>query len=204
MSADVVVKPARFPSFLLVEEPVPAPRVRSTAEQTDAVLAAARREGVARGREEGRTEALAAWAGRLTALAAALEEAIGAARAERERLAAELVDVVPRVAIQLAEKVIERELADRGSAVRTAVDAVVRRAVRGGAVTIRVAPDIAEALGAWRADDQRAAALVDAPIVADAALRPGEWMVESEHGLLDGRLATQLEEAARILTGADA
>jgi flagellar biosynthesis/type III secretory pathway protein FliH len=206
LSAETVVKPARFPSFPELEERDPLlTRPRSAAEEAEAVREAARCEGLAHGRQEGRAAALADWAPRLTALASALEEAITVARAERERLAAELVETVPHVAVQLARKVIERELADGEDAVRAAVAAVARRLAQGGGSIVRVAPDVAQALDAWRGEgDQAAAALAGVVIQADEGLRPGEWMIETEGGVLDGRLATQLEEAARILTEADA
>jgi flagellar biosynthesis/type III secretory pathway protein FliH len=205
LSAETVVKPARFPSFPELEERDPLPTgPRSAAEEAEAVREAARREGLARGHQEGRAAALADWAPRLTALAAALEEAITVARGERERLAAELVETVPHVAVQLARKVIERELADGEGAVRAAVAAVARRLAQGGGSIVRVAPGVAHALDAWRDQGDEAAALAGVVIQVDEGLRPGEWMIETEGGVLDGRLATQLEEAARILTEADA
>jgi len=205
LSAEAFVKLARFPSFPPDEwEPAPPVRPLSPAEEVDAAREAGRLEGLAHGRQEGRAAALAEWAPRLSALAAVLEETIAAARAERERLAAELTETVPQVAVQLARKVIERELIREEDALRSTVDAVARRLAQGGAAVVRVAPDVAQALHAWRGDGDQGAALAGVSIHADDGLGRGDWIIETDDGFLDGRLATQLEEAARILTEPEA
>jgi flagellar assembly protein FliH len=205
LSAEVVVRSVRFPSFSFVEEPAPAPPALPTAVQELATAReAGHRDGLARGHEEGRAAALAEWAPRLEALAAALEQATAVARAERERLAADITETVPRAAVVLARKVIERELADGGAALRAAVDPVVRRLAQGGATAVRLAPDVAEALVAWREEGDRPSSLAGVTIHADASLGRGDWIIESDGGLLDGRLATQLEEAGRLLTEPEA
>ena len=43
-----------------------------------------------------------------------------------------------------------------------------------------------------------------AELALKVTLRPGDWIIESDGGILDGRLAVQLEEAARILMEPDA
>jgi flagellar biosynthesis/type III secretory pathway protein FliH len=159
------------------------------------------KEGVARGREEGRAAALAEWSSRLAALAAALERTIASVGAERSRLAAEVAETVPAVAVRLARKLIERELAGGEDAVRRALDPVLRRLAQSAVTAVRVAPDVAQALEAWRGD---ASALAGVAIHADGTLSPGDWIIETDAGFLDGRLATQLDEAARILTEPDA
>ncbi len=199
MSVEPAVRRAWFPTFQAAEiaevsEPTPI-------EDAARVREAARRDGLARGREEGRAAAVAEWAPRLAALAAALEQAAARLTAERARLAAELAETVPAVAVRLARKVIERELADGEDAVRCTIDPVVRRLAQGAAAAVRVAPDVAEALAAWRRDG---AGLAGVTIHADGTLGRGDWIIETDDGVLDGRLATQLDEAARILTEPDA
>jgi flagellar assembly protein FliH len=203
--ADTVIRDVRFPTFPSIDDVVakvlPLP---TAAAQADAAREAARREGLLSGQEEGRAAALADWAPRLSTLAAALEQAIATAHAERERLAAEISEVVPHVAVLLARKVIERELADVEAAVRSAIQSVTRRLADGGVVAVRVAPDIAEALDAWRRDGDGPTALGGITIHADEALNRGDWIIESDGGFLDGRLATQLEEAGCLLREAAA
>ena len=158
------------------------------------------REGLARGREEGRAAALAEWGPRLAALAAALEHVTTAAAAERGQLAAELAETLPAVAVRIARKIIERELMDGEHALRAAIEPVVRRLAHTAATAVSLAPDVAEALDAWRGEN---AALGGVTIRADGTLRRGDWIIETEAGFLDGRLTTQLEEAARVLTEPD-
>ena len=199
----VFVKTARFPDFPLVEERLPAPPTRAPAvSEADTIRESARRDGLARGREEGRAAALAEWTPRLTALAAALDETLAVARAERERLANELTGLVPEVALSLARKVVERELTDAEGALRTVLDAVTRRLTDTAGCVLRVAPDVAAALEACRAEGKPMLAAIT--VRADDRLRSGDWVIESDRGTLDGRLATQFEEAARILTEPDA
>ena len=196
-SASATVKPARFPSFRT--EPVePAPAPRPLVDESAKARELARREGLALGQDQGRLAAVEEWTPRLEALAAALEDAIGIARAERERFAAELTRLVPAIALQLAQKVIEREVADGDAAARMVVDALARRLTHGTVCSLRVAPQTAAALDVWR--EARPGALDGVTVRADEALRPGDWVVETDGGFLDGRVATQLEEAARILT----
>jgi flagellar biosynthesis/type III secretory pathway protein FliH len=108
---------------------------------------------------------------------------------------------VPAVAVRLARKVIERDLADGEEAVLGAIAPVVRRLAQGAAIAVRVAPDVADAMKAWRGNT---APFAGVAVQADATLRRGDWIIETEAGFLDGRLATQLDEAARILTEPEA
>ena len=200
----VFVKTARFPDFPLVEERLPAPPpVRAPNAEADTIREAARRDGLARGLEEGRAAAIAEWTPRLTALAAALDETLAVARAERERLASELTGLVPEVTLHLARKVVERELADAESALQTVLAAVTRRLTDTHGCVLRVATDVAAAFDAWRADGHQAA-LAHITVRADESLTAGDWIIETDRGTLDGRLATQFAEAARILTEPDA
>lgn len=201
MSADVLIRTVRFPAFSTSDEPSLAPRPPVVAAANEAELAreAARREGLARGHEEGRAAAVAEWAPRLTALAAALEETLATVRAERERMAAELAEAVPQVTLELARKVVERELTTGEDPIRAAIETVTRRLAQTGAAAVRVAPDVAAAFDAWRAEAESAAAMAAVTIHADESLLRGEWIIETDGGFLDGRLITKFEEAARLL-----
>lgn len=201
MLRERTIRRAHFPSFPTVEvAEAPPPPVAAIEEAAARAREAGFREGMARGREEGRAAALAEWSPRLAALAAALEQAAAAAAAERGQLAAELRETLPAVAVRIARKVIERELADGEDAVRAAIAPVVRRVAQSAATAITVAPDVAEALEAWRGEHT---ALAGVTIRADGALRRGDWVIETEAGFLDGRLTTQLDEATRRLTEPD-
>jgi flagellar biosynthesis/type III secretory pathway protein FliH len=199
LSAETAVTRVRFPAFsseAVPDDPPPSPVV----DAIHAVREAARREGLARGRAEGRVAALAEWAPRLGALAAVLEETVSAVRADRERFAAEMATALPRAVVQLTQKIIEREVAGGEDGLRAAAAPVARRLAESGGTAIRVAPDVAEALTAWRHAGDAPAALLGVTIRTDETLARGDYIVETAGGLLDGRLATQLDEALRILT----
>jgi len=206
LSADVLVKAARFPSFQATDGPeVPfRPPVVAKANEAELARETARRDGLALGEAEGRAAALADWVPRLTALAAALAQTLTVVRAERERLAAEITETMPQVALELARKVVEREIATGDDVVRAAIEPVTRRLAESGGMAVRLAPEVAAALEAWRAEDEHAATLPSVVIRVDEGLHRGDWIIETEGGLLDGRLVTKFEEAARILTEPEA
>jgi flagellar assembly protein FliH len=196
LSPEAAVTAVRFPSFVAPRAPADPVAPLSVADDRRAAREAAFAEGLAAGRAEGRAAALAEWAPRLAALARALEAAGATMRQQREQLAAELGAHVADIALVIARKVIDRGLATEEAAVRATVGQLARRLTAGGALGVRVAPDLAEALAAWRA---AGGTLGEVVVRADASLGRGDFVVETEAGFLDGRIATQLEEAARIL-----
>lgn len=204
MSADGLVRAARFTAFASAPAPAYAsPSRPAVLEALDLARERARREGLAAGREEGRAAAVLEWGPRLATAAAALGAAIAALKAERERLAAELSQAVPAAVIGLARQVLGRELAVADGAVRAAAATVARQLTERGTVVVRLAPDVAAALRAWR-ETGAGAELAGATVHADATLAPGDWLLETDGGYLDGRLTTQLEEALALITEADA
>jgi flagellar biosynthesis/type III secretory pathway protein FliH len=204
LSAETIVRNVRFPSFPLVEEPEPVAPHSSALEKAEREREAARMEGLRRGREEGREAALAEWAPRLALLAAALERAIALAATERERLAGEISRAVPEAAVTIARKIIEHELANAEDRVTAVLQPIVRRLSEGPILTVRLAPDVAEALRAWIETSEQRASLHRVTIHADQTFARGDWVIETESGFLDGRLDTQLTEAHRVLSEPDA
>jgi flagellar biosynthesis/type III secretory pathway protein FliH len=85
-----------------------------------------------------------------------------------------------------------------------AVGPIGRRLAQGGATSVRVGPDVAESLAAWRGERDGGAALAGVTIHADAGLGRGDWIIETAGGFLDGRLTSQLDEAIRLLTESEA
>jgi flagellar biosynthesis/type III secretory pathway protein FliH len=193
-----LVARARFPSFggRSASDPPAGPSPAALRER-------ARREGLDAGRQQGRTEALAAARPRLAATLAALEQAAQALDARRAALAAELEAALPRIVLALAERVLHREIAAEAPGA-AAVRAVAARVVRAdGPVKVRVSPAAASALQErLRADG--APAVVAVTIEGDPALGDADWVLDTGDGLLDGRLATIFEEAARRLAEPDA
>jgi flagellar biosynthesis/type III secretory pathway protein FliH len=162
----------------------------------------ARREGLEVGRHQGRAEALAAATPRFEAACSALEKAAGALGERRDALAAEMEVALPPIVLGLAERILGRELLaeDAGAA---AVRAVVARLARPtGHVSVRVGAAAAEALQALRRAGGGPGGSVS--IEHDPALGAADWMLETGEGRIDGRLATQLAEAGRLLEAPEA
>jgi flagellar biosynthesis/type III secretory pathway protein FliH len=153
----------------------------------------ARREGLEAGREQGRSEAIASATPRLAAALSVLEQAATALDAQRAALASELEAALPRIVLALAERVLQREIAAEapGAVAARAVTARLMQATRP--VTVRVSAATAALLRDQLSGepDSRAGVTIE----SDATLGPADWQLDSGIGLLDGRIATMLEEA---------
>ena len=177
-----------------------APAPEDARAATEALREAAHAEGHEAGRSQGQAEAFAEWSPRLAALAKSLEAAARSVLARRIELAAEVDRQLPRLAFTLARKVLHRELAQPDTAARTAVRAVSERlAGCDRPIALRLSP---QAVAALEAAHQSA---TDDPILAlalrveaDPTLGPGDWLLETHDGFLDGRVEAQLEAAWRL------
>jgi flagellar assembly protein FliH len=136
------------------------------------------------------------------AVQAALGSLARAARAADARTLPVVEDVqgaVVLAAVQLAEAVLGRELADGEASARAALARALSVPAELGVHTVRLAPaDVAqlEALGV--------AAPEGVALVADPRLRPGDAVSEHQAGYLDAQVATALDRARRALLGEDA
>jgi flagellar biosynthesis/type III secretory pathway protein FliH len=165
--------------------------VRAAEEEADRVRAAAslEREQVHReAAEAGLREGLARAAATLASAAAARDTLLLGATAELGALA-----------VSIARRILGRELA-------LAPDAVAGLAARAVAevrgrreVSVRVSPSDEPAV---RGVEPRLAGLLERGVLsvrADAALGPGDVIVETEAGRVDARVSTQLAAFARAL-----
>ena len=173
-----------------------AARARARLAEADAeaerILAAAREE-------RARIHAEAAEAGRQEGLGRAAATMAGAA-AERERRLADLAGEVAALALEVARKVLGRELALDPEAVVALAAAAVAEARERREVALRVSPGDAPALR--RSEGRLAALLARAPGLSlreDPSLAPGEMVIETEAGTIDARVEAQLAALARAL-----
>lgn len=122
------------------------------------------------------------------------------AEAERERKLAALAGEVAALALDVARRVLGRELAqDPGAVVDLAARALVHARERHE-VALRVNPR--DAPFVRRAESRLAALLVRAPGITvreDAAVAPGGVVVETEAGRIDARVEAQLASLERAL-----
>jgi flagellar biosynthesis/type III secretory pathway protein FliH len=169
-----------------------AARLAEAEEQAGAIVARAEadREAIrAKAEEAGRRQARAE-AGAILA---------GAARARDRLLAASEREVVA-VAIDVARKVIARELSTDPAAVGGMAASALGAARVRRQVTLRVHPDDAAATRAWGGSGP--AGVPGVGIEEDGRLAPGDVVVETEAGRIDARVETQLEALREALVEA--
>jgi flagellar biosynthesis/type III secretory pathway protein FliH len=137
-------------------------------------------------REEARREGLDA--GRQEGLAAVTEKLLrAAAAAERRATAGE--DMLVRLAVRIAEKILRRQLDLTPEAVRDVARAALAAARARDKLTLHVHPD-----------DVALVAPLGVSVVADVAVSRGGCIVETDLGRFDARLETQLVAIERGLS----
>lgn len=211
------VRAAAVHAELLRQVKEDAARIRAAAERF-ALAAAARAEAaedeLARLREEARAEGFAAGhkegyeagfaAGRAAAMAQmeeilnTVKDVAAAARAERQRLLnASRADLV-KLAVAIAEKILVRELAADPTFPAAAVESLLGSPQGQGAVRLRLAP---RTVARWQEQAQevvdRLRLQLGVDVVEDPALQPGDFLLETDWGFIDGRLQ---ERWTRILS----
>jgi flagellar biosynthesis/type III secretory pathway protein FliH len=136
--------------------------------------------------EEGRQAAAAAVAAARVAAAAARTRALGAARDEALDLA-----------VEMARRLLGRELALHPDAVRAAASEALQAVAGRHRVALRLHPSAAAALG--RVPGALPGPEAGVVLVADPALAPGDVWLECEAGAVDGRLEVRLAALRRAL-----
>jgi flagellar biosynthesis/type III secretory pathway protein FliH len=156
----------------------------------EAIRDEARRAGRQEGRDEGRAEGLAA----------GLAE-IAAARAVATRRLEDAAPVAAALAAKMAEKIVGRAVALAPEVMaEIAGEAIAACRPRGGDVRVRVHPDDLPAVAARHAAlAARAPAARAIELVADEAVGRHGCVIETAHGRVDARLATQLAALERAL-----
>jgi len=150
--------------------------------------------GFAAGHEAGRAEARREMEEAVHAALALLEDA----RRERLVILRQAQQDAVRMALELAARILEREVSVSPEVVREQAAALLRRLEQGEKATLHVHPDDVPVIGPWLPELGRACgAALD--VVADPAVGRGGVMVETQHGYLDGRLDRQLRRLGEAL-----
>jgi flagellar assembly protein FliH len=169
--------------------------VASAEAEADAVRRAAGQVRAA-ALEEGRAEGLRAGQAEMAARLAGLAEAEGRWRSRAE---AEALDL----AVEMARRIIGRELRCDPTAASAGAVAALRAAGRWRVLRIRLHPEGVATAGDGAPDLAAAIAGGALELVADPALAPGDVVVETEGGRIDGRIDSRLE-TFRAALGPDA
>ena len=189
-------------------EPWPRRRISASewmgAERAEALVASALAEADEVRRAAGQVRAAAAEAGRAEGLRAgalqvqaglaSLAEAQGAwlARAEIEAL---------DLAVEMARRILGRELRLDPAAAGEGARAALRAAGRRRSFRVRLHPDGVATLRAGQAALGAAVEGSALELLADPTLLPGDVVVETEAGQVDGRIGSRLEEFRAALAG---
>ena len=172
-------------------EPAVAPAPGPAAEEIERAFQA----GVERGRVEARAEVDALGA----SFTQSLRELVSFRARLKERHERELLPL----ALGVARKVVQQELAERPEVWLGMIRAAVKRAVDRERITIRVPPNLTAfvrgALGELRASLED---VKDLELAEDASLPAGGCVIESRSGEVDIGIETQLERCERALVSA--
>ncbi|MGB4783064.1 FliH/SctL family protein [Candidatus Methylomirabilis sp.] len=178
--------------------------IRSADREAEAILLSARevaqqieQEAYREGRAKGQQEAIDELQRRFEPLDALLREACREVTAARQAIITNAEEELIDLAIAVAERVLRSEVGARREAavpiVRAALEAAGSRVV----MAIRVNPGDVELLTEHR--EKLLGVLESARLISDPAIASGGCVVEVEGGLVDARLESQLQEAARLL-----
>ena len=120
-----------------------------------------------------------------------------------ERLAEQMTADALEMAVLIARRIIEGELASNPAALTGLIRSAVARLGESRKIQLRLHPsDAANVEAAGDSGPLAGVAIARVEIRADATLSPGDCIVDGEQGTVDGRVATRLEEVRRILTRA--
>jgi len=138
---------------------------------------------------------------RLQTLRLALERAISAMEKARRDWVSQWESQAVHLAVAIAERIVRRELKEDPVIQSRYIHEALELVPMGQRVRLRIHPDDQEALG--RPASQWLEPLlqrVSAEIVPDPTVSHGGCVVETEHGLIDQRIETQLARIEEELT----
>ena len=158
----------------------------------EAAMVVAKREAFDAGHEQGRQEARAALNPVVERLNASIAEVVSM-RPELRRLAEK--DAV-ELSLQIARRILHRELTIDGNALNALARVVFDRLGRSESWQLTVHPQFAEAVRATLP----AGSVGKVRIEADSSCAPGTFIVRSEDGTIDASVDSQLAEIDRGLT----
>lgn len=192
------VQRLELPRFRTEPKP-PEPEIKPpTAEEIDAIQAAAQQEGFARGREDGYKAGYDSGLQEAQARATQLATTLDYLAAPLAGLDAAAEAALIELSVDIAQRIVGRELALAPDIVTTVVrDAVAALEQHAAdALKVHLHPQDAELL-------RDAEAAAPWTIVVDDKLSPGGCRVSCRHGEIDACLETRFAEALRALREAD-
>jgi flagellar assembly protein FliH len=128
--------------------------------------------------------------------------AVQVLRLSAERLAEQARSDALEIGFLVARRILEAELSTGPEALFALVKGALRRAGDSRLVRVRCHPGDLQALSGPAAAGQLGVTTATVEVVADAGLAPGDVVVDTDFGKVDGRLETRLEELFRAAASA--
>lgn len=122
---------------------------------------------------------------------------------QRQALLREAAGTVVDFSLQVAHRVLRREIEIDSDAVVPTVRELLRRAANATSLTVRLSPRDYAHLSAHLDRVPEAAGLEGLRLRTDSSVQPGGCVLETEDGSLDARLETQMERITRALSARD-
>lgn len=128
--------------------------------------------------------------------------AVQVLRLSAERLAEQARNDALEIGFLVARRILEAELSTGPEALFALVKGALKRAGDSRLVRVRCHPGDASALSGQAAAGQLGVTTATVEVVADPGLEPGDVVVDTDFGKVDGRLRTRLEELFRASASA--
>jgi flagellar biosynthesis/type III secretory pathway protein FliH len=184
--AEELVKDAGSRAKTLVEEAIA---------QAGAVTEVARNSGFEAGREAGRNAADQ----EMNEMLVTMRGLIDMARAERHKIIQAAEPEIVKLAMGIAERVVHKQVTLDRDVVVEMTKAAIARLLEREVVTVRVNPADLERIREHRDEMLAMGDVKHMRIIEDQRVDLGGVVVETDSGAVDAKIATQLEEARRIL-----
>jgi len=127
-----------------------------------------------------------------------LAASIDALRLQSEKLAEQARADVLEVAFQIARRIVEVEVRQSPEPLFALIRTSLGQLAMARRINLRVSPQDIDALRGARGQELTGAmSLAEVELTADAALEPGECLIDSDLGQIDGRLANRFAELRR-------
>lgn len=128
--------------------------------------------------------------------------AVEVLRLSSERLAEQARADALEIGFFVARRILEAELSTSPDALFSLVRSALQRAGDSRKVAVRVHPQDAQTLAPALAKGGLGVSAASVEIVQDGALSPGDCIVDTDFGKIDGRLETRLDELHRAAVAA--
>lgn len=128
--------------------------------------------------------------------------AVEVLRLSSERLAEQARADVLELGFFVARRILEAELSTSPDALFALVRSALQRAGDSRKISVRVHPQDAQALAPALAKGGLGVSAATVEIVQDGSLSPGDCIVDTDFGKVDGRLDTRLDELRRAAVAA--